>query len=64
MDTVTITREEFRDIVNKCNNDFMITVSKFDESLEHQIQTYAMSLQNTTFAAYVEYELFKEKEGN
>lgn len=64
MDTITITRKEFRKAVQKCNDDFEKIVGEFDKTPEQSLQTISMSLQNVAFATYVEYELFNEKEGN
>lgn len=63
MDTITITRKEFRKAVQKCNDDFEKIASEFDKTEEQSLETISMSIQNVAFAAYVEYELFKEKEG-
>lgn len=64
MDTITITREQFRKAVLKCNDDFEKIAGEFDKTPEQSLTTITMSLQNVAFAAYVEYELFNEKEGN
>lgn len=63
METITITREQYRDVVKKCNNEFKNIVSiKDDKSFESTLITLVMTLQNQIFAANIEAELFGELE--
>lgn len=67
MDTITITRKQFREAVNKCNDDFGTIAGKFDavdETGDSALQTLVMIAQNNVFAAAIEYELFKNMEDN
>lgn len=66
MDSITITRNQFRKAVQNANKDFENIISKQDEdNPEGAYTTFLMVLQNLAFSASVEDELFgkEEKEG-
>lgn len=67
MDTITITREQFREAVRKCNEEYGQIAGELDERDEtgiSRMHTFIMVAQNNVFGAAIEYELFKTKEDN
>ena len=63
MDSITITREQFVEAVNKCNDKFVDIISKNDNTTSKSLTTITMSVQNIVFCSSLEAELFDVKEG-
>lgn len=63
MDTITITRKQFREAVRKCNDEFEQIAGICDEGDSTgtgALHTLLMMAQNSAFAASIEYMLFHE----
>ena len=63
MDTITITRKQFREVIKKCNDDFGHIAGQVDEedtTGAGAFTTLLMMAQNSAFAASIEYMLFHE----
>lgn len=63
MNTITITRKQFREAVKQCNEYFArisSEVDKEDETGEGAFATLLMMTQNSAFAVAIEYMLFHE----
>lgn len=60
-DSITITREQFREVVNKCNDNFERIVGSLDDTPAKALETKMMVLQNDVFSFYLEWELFDSK---
>ena len=60
-DSITITREQFREVVNKCNANFELIVGSLDDTPAKALETKMMVLQNDVFSFYLEWELFDSK---
>ena len=63
MNTITITRKQFREAVTRCNEEFAHLASEVDgedETGEGAFTTLLMMTQNSAFAAAIEYMLFHE----
>lgn len=63
MDSITITREQFVEAVNKCNDKFVDIISEDDNTTSKSLATITMAIQNMVFGSSLEVELFGVKEG-